>query len=161
LTCLEGELPFEKNDSNRLYTGKTMSYTEDALAFRKAYRQDTPGCITQTGFVNERIWKLQLRLIEEEFCELVEASDDLLNEPTSPSLAADLLKECADLHFVLYQFCAAHGLDLDAASDRVFKSNMSKLDENGQPIFREDGKVLKGPLYQPPSLIDLVESAIK
>ena len=57
-----------------------MSYTEDALAFRKAYRQDTPGCITQTGFVNERIWKLQLRLIEEEFCELVEASDNLLND---------------------------------------------------------------------------------
>lgn len=137
-----------------------MSYTEDALAFRNAYRQVTPGSITNFGFVNERIWKLQMRLIEEEFRELVEASDNLLNTPTSVSLAADLLKECADLHFVLYQFCAAHGLDLDFAVARVFQSNMSKLDENGQPIFREDGKVLKGPLYQPPNLVDLVESAI-
>jgi predicted HAD superfamily Cof-like phosphohydrolase len=40
--------------------------------------------------------------------------------------------------------------------DRVHKSNMSKLDENGQPIYREDGKVLKGPNYKPPNLTDLL-----
>ena len=40
--------------------------------------------------------------------------------------------------------------------DRVHKSNMSKLDEYGKPIYRDDGKVLKGPNYQPPDLEDLV-----
>tara|TARA_R100001594_G_scaffold56817_1_gene90728 strand:+ start:1988 stop:2137 length:150 start_codon:yes stop_codon:yes gene_type:complete len=46
--------------------------------------------------------------------------------------------------------------DLDEALYRVHESNMSKLDEYGKPIFREDGKVLKGPKYQPPNLEDLV-----
>ena len=46
--------------------------------------------------------------------------------------------------------------DLDEAMHRVHESNMSKLDEYGKPIFREDGKVLKGPKYQPPNLEDLV-----
>ena len=46
--------------------------------------------------------------------------------------------------------------DLDEAMHRVHESNMSKLDEYGNPIFREDGKGLKGPKYQPPNLEDLV-----
>ena len=48
------------------------------------------------------------------------------------------------------------GWDLDEALHRVHKSNMSKLDEYGKPILREDGKVLKGPMYAPPNLEDLV-----
>ena len=66
------------------------------------------------------------------------------------------LKELADLVYVCYQYAANMGWDLDEAMDRVHKSNMSKLDEYGKPIFREDGKVLKGPNYQPPDLSDLV-----
>ena len=46
--------------------------------------------------------------------------------------------------------------DLDEAYKRVHRSNMSKLDENGKPIYREDGKVLKGPNYYLPNLKDLV-----
>ena len=46
--------------------------------------------------------------------------------------------------------------DLDEAMDRVHQSNMSKLDEYGKPVLREDGKVLKGPHYKPPNLEDLV-----
>ena len=48
------------------------------------------------------------------------------------------------------------GWDLDEAMNRVHLSNMSKLDEEGKPILREDGKVLKGPNYTPPNLEDLV-----
>ncbi len=48
------------------------------------------------------------------------------------------------------------GWDLDKAMDLVHESNMSKLDEDGNPIYREDGKVLKGPNYKPPNLEDLV-----
>ena len=53
----------------------------------------------------------------------------------------NLLKELADLVFVCYQYAACFGLDLDEALARVFKSNMTKLNEYGNPIYREDGKV--------------------
>ena len=48
------------------------------------------------------------------------------------------------------------GWDLDTAMDRVHQSNMSKLGEDGNPILRDDGKVLKGPNYEPPYFEDLV-----
>ncbi len=66
------------------------------------------------------------------------------------------LKELADLVYVCYQYAENMGWNLDEAMDRVHQSNMSKLDEYGKPIYREDGKVLKGPNYQPPDLEDLV-----
>ena len=75
---------------------------------------------------------------------------------SNPSYHADCLKELADLVYVCYQFAANMNWDLDEAMHRVHESNMSKLDEYGKPILREDGKVLKGPLYQPPNLEDLV-----
>ena len=68
----------------------------------------------------------------------------------------DCLKELADLVYVCYQYAANMGWDLDEAMHRVHESNMSKLDEYGKPVLREDGKVLKGPNYSPPNLEDLV-----
>jgi len=65
------------------------------------------------------------------------------------------LKELADLVYVCYQYAENMGWFLDEALDRVHKSNMSKLDKDGKPIYREDGKVLKGPDYKPPDLSDL------
>ena len=66
------------------------------------------------------------------------------------------LKELADLVYVCYQFAASQEWDLDEAMRRVHESNMSKLDKNGKPIYRPDGKVLKGPNYKPPYLQDLI-----
>jgi len=66
------------------------------------------------------------------------------------------LKELADLVYVCFQFAASQEWDLEEAMRRVHRSNMSKLGEDGKPIYREDGKVLKGPNYQPPNLTDLV-----
>ena len=66
------------------------------------------------------------------------------------------LKELADLVYGCYQYASNMGWDLDEAMYRVQESNMSKLDESGKPILREDGKVLKGPNYKPPNLKDLV-----
>ena len=97
---------------------------------------------------------LQRRLIVEEFKEFLDAENQLIMGLTLNS--ADCLKEIADLVYVCYQYAANLGWDLDEALDRVHKSNMSKLDDNGNPIYREDGKVLKGPNYQPPNLTDLV-----
>ena len=91
---------------------------------------------------------IQKSLIDEEWSEFHEAFYFESEEAQ--------LKELCDLVYVCYQFAANKGWDLDEAMDRVHKSNMSKLDENGQPIYRQDGKVLKGPNYKPPNLTDLL-----
>jgi len=96
----------------------------------------------------------QKDLIVEEFKEFLEADGRLFR--TGSETKASCLKELADLVYVCYQYAANQMWDLDEALDRVHKSNMSKLDEDGNPIFRKDGKVLKGPNYAPPNLEDLV-----
>ena len=96
----------------------------------------------------------QKNLIVEEFKEFLEAEGMLFRE--SDQLHENALKELADLVYVCYQYAANMGWSLDEALDRVHKSNMSKLDDNGEPIYREGGKVLKGPNYKPPNLKDLV-----
>lgn len=97
---------------------------------------------------------LQRRLIVEEFKEFLDAENQLIMGLTVNS--AECLKELADLVYVCYQYAVNLGWNLDEALDRVHQSNLSKLDDNGNPIYREDGKVLKGPNYQPPNLNDLV-----
>lgn len=99
---------------------------------------------------------MQMTLIEEECNEFLNAADKLLTEPHPIQNRADVLKELADLIYVCYQFAATYNLDLDEALDRIHKSNMSKLDEQGNPIYRRDGKVLKSDGYKPPQLEDLV-----
>ena len=96
----------------------------------------------------------QKNLIVEEFKEFLEAEGMLFRE--SPKWPTEALKELADLVYVCYQYAENMGWFLDEALDRVHKSNMSKLDKEGKPIYREDGKVLKGPNYQPPDLTDLI-----
>ena len=96
----------------------------------------------------------QRTLIVEEFKEFLDAENQLLKDFTVNS--ADCLKELADLVYVCYQYAENLGWDLDQALDRVHNSNMTKLGSDGKPIYREDGKVLKGPNYQPPTLTDLV-----
>ena len=109
-----------------------------AEQFRSAY-------MLMTGVAERGIQKA---LIDEEWSEFHEAyhmKDD-----------CDQLKELADLVYVCYQFAASQEWDLDEAMRRVHESNMSKLDEYGKPIYRADGKVLKGPKYKEPYLQDLI-----
>jgi NTP pyrophosphatase (non-canonical NTP hydrolase) len=104
--------------------------------------------------------RLQLSLISEEAKEVKEAVDDLDervgHQSDHRARKAHLLKELADLVYVCYQMAAAFGWDLTEAYSRVHASNLTKLDSNGKPILREDGKILKGPNYLEPSLEDLV-----
>ena len=93
-------------------------------------------------------------LVIEEFKEFLEAEDLLFRD--NPTIKAECLKELDDLVYVCYQYAANIGWLLDEALDRVHKSNMSKLGEDGKPVYREDGKVLKGPNYEPPTLTDLI-----
>ena len=92
---------------------------------------------------------MQLALIAEEFKEFNAA---VAGEPYENEL-----KELADLVYVCFQYAENMEWDLEEALDRVHKSNMSKLGLDGKPIRRADGKVLKGPNYQPPILNDLVQ----
>jgi NTP pyrophosphatase (non-canonical NTP hydrolase) len=118
---------------------------QQAAEFRKSFQvmnSTTPASRT-----------MQRRLIVEEFKEFLDAENQLIMGLT---VKVECLKELADLVYVCYQYAENLEWDLDAALDRVHESNLSKLDENGNPIYREDGKVLKGPNYQPPNLTDLV-----
>ena len=96
----------------------------------------------------------QKNLIVEEFKEFLEADGMLFRH--GQNVQQECLKELSDLVYVCYQYAANMGWDLDEALHRVHESNMSKLDDDGKPIYREDGKVLKGPNYKPPNLEDLV-----
>ena len=98
---------------------------------------------------------VQASLIEEETAEFRTAHMDALRHMQNHRAREAALKELADLVYVAFQYAAAAGWELDEALDRVHKSNLSKL-VDGKPLKREDGKVLKGPNYQPANLIDLV-----
>jgi predicted HAD superfamily Cof-like phosphohydrolase len=92
---------------------------------------------------------MQRRLIDEEYREFIEAQ--------AMKADCEALKELADLVYVCFQFAENLEWDLEEALRRVHISNMSKLGPDGNPIRREDGKVLKGPNYAPPYLIDLTD----
>lgn len=96
---------------------------------------------------NGTVHTMQLSLIVEEFEEFIYAVEAESDE--------NQLKELSDLVYVAFQYAVARGWDLGEALDRVYQSNMSKL-VDGKPVYREDGKVLKGPNYQPPYLEDLL-----
>ena len=132
-----------------------MSRLSEARQFREVFGQEMLENISHYGFIKQKLWDMQIDLIEEECAEFLEAADELFADPENNRRREELLKELCDLVFVCYQFAAAFNLDLDEALRRVFESNMSKLDESGKPIYREDGKVLKGPNYAPPDLSHL------
>ena len=126
-------------------TKKTF-ISEQAKEFRTAYKLSS----SRVRKVNS----LQKDLIVEEFKEFLEAQGMLFMHGSN--VQTDCLKELADLVYVCYQYAENMRWDLDGALDLVHQSNMSKLDADGKPIYREDGKVLKGPSYKPPDLSDLI-----
>ena len=129
-----------------------MNLGDHARIFRDTFGQECLDNIATQGFIKKKLWDMQLDLIEEEACELFDAAEDVMDSPDDMEKRINLVKELSDLVFVCYQFAAAFNIDLDEAMFRVFDSNMSKLDDNGEAIFREDGKVLKGPNYCKPDL---------
>lgn len=104
-------------------------------------------------FPDEKVQKLRISLIEEELEELKEAIEnkDVVG-------VADAL---TDILYVTYGAGAAFGIDLDKCFEEVHNSNMSKLDRDGRPIYREDGKILKGPDYFEPNLEKIVKNGIQ
>lgn len=116
---------------------------EKVIQFHKCF--DLPVRTELTLDVEEL--KLRRKLIEEEYKEVLEVVDDMIegHEKFGPG---DLAKELADLLIVTYGAAVTFGIDLNKSVDIVHESNMSKLGLDGKPIKREDGKVLKGPNYK-------------
>ena len=125
---------------------KKTFISEQAKEFRTKYNLKNGTNLKQRTY--------QKNLIVEEFKEFLEAEGMLFRN--NVEFPAEALKELADLVYVCYQYAENMGWFLDEALDRVHVSNMSKLGEDGLPVYREDGKVLKGPNYQPPTLTDLI-----
>lgn len=109
----------------------------------------TIGDVDNPGWPSAFEPSLRLKLITEEFQEFKEGIEEGLD-------LAHITKELADLLYVVYGTGIALGVDLDEAMKRVHESNMSKLDDGGNPIYNSYGKVLKGENYKPPNLTDLV-----
>jgi predicted HAD superfamily Cof-like phosphohydrolase len=131
-----------------------MTLLDQARKFREIFNQETLDNISRFGFIKKNLWDMQLRLIAEEGQEFMDAADECFADPENTKRREEMIKELSDLVFVCYQFAATYGIDLDKAMQLVYESNLSKLDEQGKPIYREDGKVLKGPSYLPPDLGD-------
>ena len=124
-----------------------MSYSNFDMVADFTYAMGQP--LSQPHMFDEEydvdLESMRFKLITEEVDEFANATDK-----------ENLLKELADILYVVYGYAATYGLPIDAAFKRVHESNMSKLGEDGKPIYREDGKVLKGPNYKPADLSDLV-----
>ena len=122
-----------------------MSNFNKVGTFMKTFGQEVK---TKPSLSTDKINKLRIDLIKEELDELQEAmkNNDLLE-------VADAL---TDILYVAYGAGHAFGIDLDKCFDEVQNSNMSKLGENGEPIYNESGKVMKGPNYFKPDLSKFV-----
>ena len=118
-----------------------MTNFEKVKLFMVTYGQEVR---TNAGLSDEKTNKLRIELIKEELEELTEAikQNDLLE-------VADAL---TDILYVTYGAGHAFGIDLDKCFNEVQNSNMSKLGEDGKPIYNEAGKVMKGPNYFKPDL---------
>ena len=122
-----------------------MSNFSKVGTFMKTFGQEVK---TSPSLSTDKINNLRIELIKEELEEFTEAmkNNDLLE-------VADAL---TDILYVTYGAGHAFGIDLDKCFDEVQNSNMSKLGENGKPIYNDAGKVMKGPKYFKPDLSKFV-----
>ena len=109
--------------------------------FMQKFKQEVK---SKPSFPDDNIIKLRINLIKEELLELEEALNEKNIEETADALT--------DILYVTYGAGHAFGIDLDKCFDEVQKSNMSKLDKFGNPIYNKEGKVMKGPSYFKPNL---------
>ena len=118
-----------------------MTNFEKVGTFMKTFGQDVK---QRSSFSTDKINDLRVSLIKEELDELIEAMNkkDLVE-------VADAL---TDILYVTYGAGHAFGINLDECFKEVQNSNMSKLDDNGKPIYNDKGKVMKGPNYFKPDL---------
>ena len=122
-----------------------MSNFESVKKFMQTFGQQIK---EKAEFPNEKITKLRYELIEEELQEFKEAIDKKDIKEVADALT--------DILYVTYGAGHAFGINLDKCFQEVQNSNMSKLDQNGKPIYNEKGKVMKGPNYFKPDLTKFI-----
>lgn len=118
--------------------------TEFHTVFQAPVKTDGPGWHPDKALMN-----LRLELIREEWQELQDAYEE--------QDFVEVVDALADLIYVIYGFANGIGIDLDKVLEEVHRSNMTKLDVNGDPVFREDGKVLKSELFEEPKIAEVLE----
>ena len=118
-----------------------MSNFESVKTFMKTFGQEVK---EKAGFPSDKITSLRYELINEELEELKEA---IINKDIKE--VADAL---TDILYVTYGAGHAFGINLDKCFKEVQNSNMSKLGNDGKPIYNDKGKVMKGPNYFKPNL---------
>ncbi len=123
-----------------------MTNFEKVKVFMETFGQEVKN---KPAFGSGKINKLRHDLIVEELEEL----ENAIKEKNIVEVADAL----TDILYVTYGAGHAFGIDLDKCFDEVQKSNMSKLDENGKPIYNEKGKVMKGPKYFKPDLSKFIK----
>ncbi len=123
-----------------------MSNFDDVKTFMHTFGQEVK---VRAKFPNEKIIKLRYELIHEELGEFKRAM-----EKKNLKEIADAL---TDILYVTYGAGHAYGINLDNCFSEVQRSNMSKLGEDGKPIYNEKGKVMKGPKYFEPNLKQFIE----
>jgi predicted HAD superfamily Cof-like phosphohydrolase len=113
---------------------------------------DLPREPLPTTHIGDTLAELRVRLLREEVEEFADATEkrDLVG-------IADAL---ADVVYVAYGSAVTYGVDLDAVIREVHRSNMSKLDADGRPVLREDGKVLKSERYRPPNVGHVIDEQL-
>ena len=122
-----------------------MTNFEKVGLFMKTFGQEVK---SNANFSSDKINKLRIDLIEEELQELKDAINKKDLKETVDALT--------DILYVAYGAGHAFGVNLDKCFEEVQNSNMSKLDENGKPIYNDSGKVMKGPNYFKPDLSKFV-----
>ena len=123
-----------------------MTNFEKVKKFMQTFGQEIK---EKAGFPNDKITSLRYDLINEELEELKEAIDKKDIKEVADALT--------DILYVTYGAGCAYGIDLDKCFKEVQRANMSKLGEDGKPIYNEKGKVMKGPNYMEPNLKQFVE----
>ena len=118
-----------------------MTNFESVKKFMETFGQEVKN---EPSFPNDKIVNLRYGLIQEELSEL-----KLAMQQRNIAEIADAL---TDILYVTYGAGHAYGINLDKCFEEVQKSNMSKLGNNGKPIYNENGKVMKGPNYFKPNL---------
>ena len=118
-----------------------MSNFESVRKFMETFGQEIK---EKAEFPNNKITNLRYDLIQEELNELKDAIDNRDIKEVADALT--------DILYVTYGAGHAFGIDLDKCFEEVQSSNMSKLGEDGKPIYNEKGKVMKGPHYFEPNL---------
>ncbi len=125
-----------------------MTNANKVKLFMESFGQEVK---SKPEFPSDDTVKLRIELISEELQELVDAckAGDIIE-------VADAL---TDILYVTYGAAHSFGIPIDECFKEVQRSNMSKLGEDGKPIYREDGKVMKGPNYSVPNLKNVLQTA--